>query len=199
MSILLVRHGRTDGNARRVVQHPETPLSAEGEAQAQRLAARLAGERIGAIVSSDYARALATAEALRRVCGAPLEVDTGLRERHFGALRGRAYADFDFDPFAVEYTPPGGESWQDLHDRVDRVWERVCARANALDGDLVVVTHGLVCHSLASRRLALRSAAPTPGGFGNASLTVIEPEPPFAVRLLACVAHLADAAAPQSG
>lgn len=192
MSILLVRHGRTDGNAKRVLQHPDTPLSAEGEAQARRLAARLAGERIAAIVSSDYARARATAEAVQAACGAPLEVDAGLRERCFGELRGRAYAELGFDPFAPDYTPPGGESWQALHHRVDGVWESLCGRAAGLEGDLVVVTHGLFCHSLVSRRLALEAEELAPSGFANTSLTVIDPAPPFAVRLLACVAHLSE-------
>ena len=190
MAILLVRHGRTDGNARRILQHPETPLSAEGEDQARRLAARLVSERIGEVLCSDYARARTTAEAVARACGAPLEVDPGLRERFFGELNGRAYADLGFDPFAPDYTPPGGESWRDLHARVDAVWPRVCARADTVDGDLVVVTHGLFCHSLAARHLDLEAHPTDFGGFGNTSLTVIDPEPPFAVRLLACVAHL---------
>jgi len=194
VSILLVRHGRTEGNAKRVLQHPDTPLSAEGEAQARRLAARLAGERIAAIVSSDYARARSTAEAVQAASGAPLEVDSELRERCFGALRGRAYAELGFDPFAPDYAPPGGESWEALHRRVDGVWDRLSARAAGLEGDLVVVTHGLFCHSLASRRLAVEAVDLAPSGFANTSLTVIDPAPPFAVRLLACVAHLAEPA-----
>ena len=42
MAIVLVRHGETESNAQRVLQHPETPLSERGLAQARRVAERLA-------------------------------------------------------------------------------------------------------------------------------------------------------------
>ena len=190
MAIVLVRHGETESNALRVLQHPETPLSERGLAQARCVAERLARTRIAEIVASDYARALTTAELIRDACGAPLRIDAELRERNFGDLRGRAYADLGFDPFAPGYTPPSGESWEDLDRRVDRMWERATARAAALEGDLVLVTHGLVCHSLVSRRIELGGAESAPRGFANTSVTVVETAPPWRLRLLGCVAHL---------
>ena len=189
MAILLVRHGETDGNARRFLQHPETPLSARGWAQARRLAARLAERKIGAILSSDYTRALGTAESIRDACGVALELEPGLRERHFGELRGRSYDELGFDPFAPGYAPPGGETWEVLHARADAVWQRAVARAAAVPGDLVLVTHGLVCHSIVSRRLDL-AGVPAPAGFGNTALTIAEALSPHTVSLLGCTAHL---------
>ena len=52
--ILLIRHGETPGNAARVVQTPDTPLSERGLEQARRLAVRLAGVRLGRILSSEF-------------------------------------------------------------------------------------------------------------------------------------------------
>ncbi|HKA13396.1 MAG TPA: histidine phosphatase family protein [Myxococcota bacterium] len=190
MAIVLVRHGETASNAQRVLQYPETPLSDRGLAQARRVADRLAHTRIAEIAASDYARALSTAELIRDASGAPLAIDPELRERNFGDLRGRAYADLGFDPFAPGYTPPAGESWEDLDRRVDRMWDRVAARAPGLAGDLVLVTHGLVCHSLVSRRIDLGGAAYAEGRFGNTSVTIVDAQPPWRLRLLACVAHL---------
>jgi probable phosphoglycerate mutase len=190
MAIVLVRHGETASNAQRVLQHPETPLSERGLAQARCVAHRLARHRVAEIAASDYARALATAELIRGACGAPLAIDPELRERNFGDLRGRAYADLGFDPFAPGYVPPAGESWEDLHRRVDRLWERVRDRAAGLAGDLVLVTHGLVCHSLVSRRLDLGGAECGPGRFANTSVTIADSAPPYRVQLLGCVAHL---------
>ena len=190
MAIVLVRHGETAGNAQRVLQHPETPLSERGLAQARRVAQRLAQTRVARILASDYARALTTAELIRDACGAPLEIDPELRERNFGDLRGRAYADLGFDPFAPGYTPPAGESWEDLHERVDRMWERVHGRAARLTGDLVLVTHGLVCHSLVSRRIELAGAVYGPGRFANTSVTIVDTAAPWRLRLLGCIAHL---------
>jgi broad specificity phosphatase PhoE len=190
MAIVLVRHGETASNAQRVLQHPDTPLSKRGLLQAQRVAERLARSRVAEIHASDYARALTTAERIRDACGAPLAVDPELRERNFGDLRGRAYADLGFDPFAPGYVPPAGESWEDLHGRVDRMWDRAVARAGELRGDLVLVTHGLVCHSLVSRRIDLCGAAVGAGGFANTAVTIVEAAPPWRLLLLGCVAHL---------
>ena len=53
----------------------------------------------------------------------------------------------------------------------------------------MVVTHGLVCWSLVSRHLELAEDV-APLRFGNTSLTLLEADPPYRVRLLDCTAHL---------
>ena len=190
--IFLIRHGETAGNAARIVQRPDIPLSARGLAQAERLARRLASEGVAAILSSDLARARQTAECLQRVTGAPLTFEPLLHERNFGDIRGTAYADLDFDIFAPDYEPPNGESWSVFHARVDRAWERVQALAAASDGNLAVVTHGLVCRSLAGRHLCLPEGAIVPERWENTSVTIVECPAPWRVTLLNCVAHLDD-------
>jgi broad specificity phosphatase PhoE len=195
MAILLVRHGETAGNKDRVIQVPETPLSERGLAQAERLGARLAGHRVAHVVSSDLARARMTADAVVAATGAPLTLDARLQERNFGDLRGPAYARLGFDPVAPEYVPPAGESWDQLHVRADSAFELVLGLARDVgDADLVVVTHGLVCHSWVRRRLFLGELE-APAGFANTSLTWIDPLPPFRVGLMNCTAHLDEATA----
>ena len=188
VSIFLIRHGETDCNAARIVQLPDVPLSARGLAQADQLARRLAGLGIGAILSSDLRRAVMTAERIQQYAEVPLTFDAGLQERNFGAVRGQPYATLDVDLFAPDYAPPGGERWEEFHLRIDSVWPRVVAAAAATDGHLAVVTHGLVCHSLAVRQLDVGPAAPT--HWHNASLTIVDASPPWAVRTLNCTAHL---------
>jgi broad specificity phosphatase PhoE len=190
VAIFLVRHGETAANAERVLQIPETPLSARGLTQAQRLAQRLAGEGTAHILSSDLARAAMTAERVRAATGASLAWEPLLQERSFGDLRGTPYAELPADVFAPAYTPPGGESWEALHARVDVAWLRIRRAAARAGGHLAVVTHGLVCHSLVTRHLALAAGAPLPTRFDNTSLTLVEAEPPYRVRLLNCTAHL---------
>jgi broad specificity phosphatase PhoE len=190
--ILLIRHGETVGNASRIVQHPDSPLSPRGVAQAERLGRRLAAEGIAHILSSDLARAAATAEAVRAATGAALVFDPLLHERNFGDLRGTPYAELGFDMFAEGYAPPNGESWPVFHARVDRAWARVQALAAATEGDLAVVTHGLVCRSLAARHLVLPDGGAAPERWENTSLTIIDCATPWRVRLLNCVAHLED-------
>jgi broad specificity phosphatase PhoE len=180
MSIFLIRHGETLGNASRTVQLPDNPLSPRGAVQAARLARRLESEGIAAIISSDYARAVATADELQRTTGAPTRHSSLLRERNFGDLRGTPYARLDFDMFAPGYAPPNGETWDVFHARVDRAWALVQEVAAVTPGHLAVVTHGLVCrahHHRSSRSLARpaaqlhrpprRSRLPPPRGHGR--------------------------------
>lgn len=215
MAILLIRHGETPGNRDRIIQFPDTPLSDRGLAQAERLGRRLASERIAEIWVSDHARAHMTAEAVGRTTGAPLRVDAELAERNLGALRGRRYADLDFDPFAPDYAPPEGESWSTFHARVDRVWERIerhWLERFAAVGDerhLAVVTHGLVLRSLFERVLLsptdLGRIANADGqvAIANTALSILEPRPlegdrlAHRIALLACIEHLDDETAPR--
>ncbi len=188
--IFLVRHGETEGNAARVVQRPDNPLSPRGVVQAARLAHRLKQEGIARILSSDLARAVTTAEALQRATGVPLSFEPLLQERNFGDLRGTPYAGLDFDLFGLDYAPPNGETWPVFHARVDRAWARVQALAQATDGNLAIVTHGLVCRSLAARHLILPDGETVPLRWENTSVTIVECPPPWRVRLLNCIAHL---------
>jgi broad specificity phosphatase PhoE len=197
--IYLIRHGETAGNAARIVQRPDMPLSLRGVAQAERVARRLADAGITAILASDLARAAETAEHLARAAGAPITFEPLLHERSFGDIRGTAYADLGFDPFHPDYEPPNGESWAAFHARVDRAWARVCAAAAATPGHLAVVTHGLVCKSLAGRHLALPPGARVPERWENTSVTVVEAHAPWRVTLLNCCAHLEDLAGAATG
>lgn len=190
MAIFLIRHGETLGNAARVVQRPDNPLSSRGIAQAERLAARLAAEGVAAILASDLARAVATAEAVRAATGAPLRFDPLLQERNFGDIRGTPYAELDFDMFAPAYAPPNGESWEVFHARVDRAWGRVLGAAAATDGHLAVVTHGLVCRSLAARHLLLPAGAEVPERWENTGVTIVDAASPWRVSLMNCIVHL---------
>ena len=202
MSILLIRHGETASNAARIVQTPDTPLSERGIAQAGLLARRLEAVGVTRILASDLSRASMTAEAVGESTGAPLDFDALLQERNFGDLRGTPYAELQVDLFGPDYSPPGGESWEAFHERVDRAWERVTQMALQERGDLAVVTHGLVCHSLVARKVELPGALLQAAGmeppsesetvlrFGNTALTVIGAASPWTVSRLACTAHL---------
>ncbi len=194
MAIFLIRHGETLGNASRTVQLPDNPLSPRGVAQAERLARRLARERITGILSSDLSRAVATAEHLQRVTGAPIRYDPLLQERNFGDIRGTPYAELGFDMFAPDYAPPNGETWEAFDARVDRAWALVQAQASAGDGHLAVVTHGLVCRRMAARHLILPEGQEVPVRWENTALTIIDHPAPWRVRLLNCIAHLDDLA-----
>lgn len=199
MSIFLIRHGETALNKTFVVQTPDTPLSERGLEQARRLAHRLATAGVTRILSSDMARAAATARELAKSTGASVELQALLHERNFGDLRGRPYAEIGLDIFAPGFAPPGGETWAAFHERVDRAWERILECSEVAEGHLAAVTHGLVLHSILARHAALpeemvpaESFSPDgpPLRFGNTSLTALEDSMPWRVELFSCTAHL---------
>jgi probable phosphoglycerate mutase len=191
MAIFLIRHGETVLNAQRVVQPPEAKLSRRGEAQAILLARRLEASGVERILSSDLERARATAEPIARLTRAPVELDALLQERNYGDIRGTPYAELETDIFAPGYVPPGGEDWTTFDARVDAAWARVAQVAAGVQGNLAVVTHGLVCRSIASRHLCLPNGSATlPRGWGNTSLTVIEGCDSWTVTRLNCLEHL---------
>jgi probable phosphoglycerate mutase len=191
--ILLVRHGETASNAARIVQTPEIPLSPRGVLQAERLAARLASLSVSRILSSDLARALQTAQRVQAASGGELVLEPLLQERNFGDVRGTPYSELGVDLFGPDFAPPGGESWEAFHERVDTAWARVRAVAGATTGNVAVVTHGLVCYSLALRHLALPGGAQADLRMPNTGLCLIESSPPFRVSAWGCTAHLEEA------
>lgn len=195
MRLLLVRHGETPLNAARVMQPPDTPLSPRGLQQAQAVGERLRSESPGEIWSSDLPRAWQTAEAIARASGRPVLAQPRLHERNFGDLRGRPYDSLGFDPLAMQEAPPGGESVREFEARIDAAFDAAVVAAKAGGGTLVLVTHGLVIHSLLSRRVILPPATVLPARIANASLTEIvvatgpQGTAPRALRV-DCTAHL---------
>jgi broad specificity phosphatase PhoE len=118
-----VRHGPTHRND--MVGWTDAPADLSDTEALARLAAYLPEVPV---VSSDLMRAVATADAIQgdrpRLAHLP-----GLRELNFGAWEGRSAADlYEEDPEIMtaywndpaSIRPPGGESFTDLADRVNR-------------------------------------------------------------------------------
>ena len=191
MTIVLVRHGETAGNASRVVQPAETPLNEAGLRQAERVAERLVGMGVGHILCSDLPRARMTAEPLARRTGLTLDIEPSLQERSFGDLRGTPYAELpDGHPFGPDLDPPNGETWTVFHKRVAQTFALVLERRKSTRGNLIVVTHGLVLSSIVEHLVPCAAGLHPPAKFDNVSITLLDDEAPYTVRLLNDCAHL---------
>ncbi|MBD94364.1 MAG: phosphoglycerate mutase [Acidobacteria bacterium] len=188
--IYLIRHGQTALNAARVVQRPDTPLDAIGAQQAKRLGARMAEVGLTKILSSDYPRARRTAAALDVTGTIPTELTPLLRERDLGTLDGHPYAGVEHQLFGPDHDPPGGEAWPVFLARVARAWAHVGSVAHGGTERVAVVTHGLVIRALTELHLTYGDDATQPVRFRNTSVTIIDPTPPWTVRLSACARHL---------
>ena len=190
MTILLVRHGETDGNAARVLQRPDVPLNDRGLRQAGQLARRLSALGFARILCSDLLRARMTAAPLAARSGVAIEQSPLLQERNFGDLRGMAYAALSEDPFGPDVRPPNGEDWPTFHVRVADAFAFIVSSRRRVNGTLVVVTHGLVCRAIVERHALLPEGVVVPERFNNTSITVIHEDPPHGVSLLNCTQHL---------
>jgi probable phosphoglycerate mutase len=190
MTILLVRHGETDGNAARILQRPDVPLNDRGLRQAEQLARRLSALGFARILCSDLLRARMTAAPLAARSGVAIEQSPLLQERNFGDLRGMAYAALPEDPFGPDVRPPNGEDWPTFHARVADAFAFIVSRRRSMYGTLVVVTHGLVCRALVERHAQLSEGVAIPERFDNTSITIIQEDAPHQVSLLNCTAHL---------
>jgi broad specificity phosphatase PhoE len=190
MTILLVRHGETAGNAARVLQRPDVPLNERGMRQAERLAQRLFDDGFVHIVCSDLLRARMTAAPIAARSGIAIEENPLLQERNYGDLRGVPYAELTEHPFAPDFAPPNGEDWPTFHARAADAFAFIVSTRRRVKGPLVVVTHGLVCRALVERHARLPEGMVAPELFSNTSVTVLHEDTPHAVSLLNCTRHL---------
>src|SRR5712671_11040 len=193
MTILLVRHGETDGNAARILQRPDVPLNERGMRQAEQLARRLSAGGLVRILCSDLLRARMTAAPLAARSGIAIEESPLLQERNFGDLRGVPYAELTENPFGPDFTPPNGEDWPTFHARVADAFDFIVSRRRSVNGTLVVVTHGLVCRALIERHALLPEGVVVPERFDNTSVTVLHEDAPHAASLINCTRHLGTA------
>ncbi len=194
MRIFLIRHGETLSNARRIVQLPNDPLSPNGIAQAKRLAGRIATSGAVRLLSSDLKRAAMTTECITNATGLEPEFSERLHERNFGELRGTPYDELTMDPFAPDYEPPAGESWERFHTRVEGAWKYIQDAAHE-SAPLAVVTHGLVLRTILVRHLGVdledSQASATARQIPNTSVTTVEKtDDAWQVRTLTCIEHL---------
>lgn len=191
MTILLVRHGETDGNAARILQRADVPLNERGIRQAEQLARRLSEHKLVHIACSDLLRARMTAAPLAARLGLAVEESPLLQERNFGDLRGTPYADLAEDPFGPDFAPPNGEDWPAFHARVAEAFAFMVRARRGVNGTLVVVTHGLVCRAVVERHARVAEGIMVPERFDNTSVTMLHEDAPHKVSLLNCTRHLA--------
>ncbi|MGM9669687.1 MAG: histidine phosphatase family protein [Faecousia sp.] len=141
MRLLLIRHGITEANARRLYcGSTDLPLLPAGEAALEGKAYPL----LPRLVTSGMKRADQTMERL--FPGAPYERIPALEEIHFGAFEMKSYRELKDDPAYQQWISgdngknrcPGGESGEEAQRRAMAALYRLIA-----DGvDTAVVTHG---------------------------------------------------------
>lgn len=202
--LLLVRHGESaaahpDRPFPLVDGHGDPPLHPEGHRQAERLAARLQREPIGAIYVTTLRRTHETAAPLAARLGIDPIVEPDLREVHLGEWEGgqfrvRAAAG---DPVFAEVMAqerwdriPGAEPLDAFDARLRAGLHRIVTRH--VDETVVAVVHGGVIGQILASAIGVRGFAFT--GADNASISelVVVAGGRATIRRFNDVAHLDD-------
>jgi probable phosphoglycerate mutase len=151
-TLCLIRHGETAWNAERRLQgHTDIPLNAKGAVQARQMAQALKNIKLSfdVLYTSDLKRAADTANAVVELFGVEPQVDSALRERHFGALQGLSIGEAPLLQPEVwqahitrdlEHDLGGGESIQQFALRVHNVLNKI--RERHAGKTILLVSHG---------------------------------------------------------
>jgi len=153
----LIRHAETVWNRERRVQGQlDSPLTPEGEQQAERWGRSLRSVAWNRILASDTGRAAATAAIINAHLDLSIETDPRLREldwgrwttRTIGGIRAEELDAVEAQEAAGwEFRPPGGES---RRQQLERSRLALIAAASRWSGDcILVVTHEGVIKGLA--------------------------------------------------
>ncbi|MFT4216137.1 MAG: histidine phosphatase family protein [Micropruina sp.] len=182
MRLLLARHGRTASNVAALLDTapPGPELDAIGHAQAAALARRVAGQRLGAVYTSDLIRAVQTAAPTVRSFGVPHRELPELREigagddemsaelqRYVRALRLWGEGDHGV-------RIPGGEDGAEFLERFGAGIRNI-----AEDGHdtVLVVSHGAAIRTWAGFVMPVVHLAFGSGGLPNTTVIVADGDP----------------------
>jgi alpha-ribazole phosphatase len=173
--LYLIRHGETPRQGF-CNGHLDVALTSAGVSEIEDVAARLTGESIAALYTSDLGRARHSAEILGRLLHLIPIVSPPLREKSFGEWEGLSQAELlrrfpdewsDWLANPADAKPTGGESVREMASRVLPVVAQVIK--SHLGERVAIVAHGgvnrvILCHALGldlryMERIAQRHAA----------------------------------------
>ena len=156
-TVLLARHASTAHVGRILTGRAPIPLDPNGQAEAARLAERLAAVPLAAIHTSPQVRAVQTAQAVANRTGAPIVHASALDEIDFGGWSGRPFSDLARDAEWTRWNtvraaarPPGGET-------MAAAAARAVAHIQGVrgDGPVLCVSHCDIIRAVVARYLGM--------------------------------------------
>lgn len=154
-TIIMVRHGQSETNVRKVFTGQlNAPLTEAGREQARRMAQYLDKYRVDKIYVSSLERAVETAQAIADRQNCPVEKCDALKEINSGLWQGLTFTEIaEKYPQTYEVwrsdigkaTPDGGETCKELYARVTAFLEKVLTKPEK--------TVCLVCHAIPIRMM----------------------------------------------
>jgi broad specificity phosphatase PhoE len=164
--IWFIRHGESHGNlGDKNKVHHNTELTETGQEEARQTANQLIEEGVSdpLILTSPLERCVATAEIIAGVVGGQVIIEEDLHERRWGELSDRYWQDLASHLDAIglderyKFVPEGGESWEQMEDRLAGVVNSVTTNSSSENRkEVIIVTH----------RGCLRAILPKLSGLG---------------------------------
>lgn len=148
--VYLVRHGATVWNsAGRYQGHSDIVLSSDGRRQAELLTDRLRRVHLDGVYASDLIRARETAATIAAPHSLAINTRAALREINFGSWEGLTYQEIiagypgeweEWRRNPATRPVPGGESFQQVQERVGQAFNRIVAQEKGRN--ILLVAHG---------------------------------------------------------
>jgi broad specificity phosphatase PhoE len=181
MRIYIVRHGSTASPKEEVFRGAtEVPLSKEGKREAVLLGRYFGDKEIDRVFSGPLARARETAGSICRTTKAPLTVVDAFTDMSFGPWDGLTLREVR-NRYPLEFTTwqqspdrfrlDGAETLGDVRQRIAKGISRVLSPDH---GNLVIVTHRVICKILVLRLLGISGNHFWTMKFDPASVTLVE-------------------------
>ena len=149
-TIYIIRHAAKERGDffNQHLRHQDEPISAQGQADAQKLCSYFDGKAIAAIYISEYQRTRQTSEPLAQQLGLPPIVDTRLNEIDNGRLDGMTDEQIQqtypavwkaFLSRAADFRFPEGETGAEAQQRIVKFLEEKRQQLNS--ESIILVTH----------------------------------------------------------
>ncbi len=161
--LYLCRHGEVNGDGqRRYNGHRDVDITEVGVRQMEALREKLKGASLSGIYSSDLIRTIKGAEIIGEAHDAPKIKKPEFKERGVGLWEGLSFDEIatrypdDWNAWlsdVVHFVPPGGESVQEVSDRVLPALYQ--AMEEHKGSEIVLVAHGGVNRVILSHALGL--------------------------------------------
>ena len=153
MRLIVIRHGKTEGNKKGKLQGQrlDEPLSEEGLNEVRKIIPKLTDYAVGALYASPLRRAYETAEIVAKKLDLPIIIRNELLERDFGTLSGLTWDEIaklgytnlrEADEGLIyDYQPFGGESAQQVRGRILQFLSKIKSMHLSQEA-IVCITHG---------------------------------------------------------
>lgn len=176
----LIRHGETEYNVDGIMQGwTDSPLTENGIALSRQLGAGLTDTPFVAAYSSDSGRAVDTAKNVLEGRDIDITETELLREMYFGEKDGESsegvYTEENMGyRFGVGFDDLGGETWEELGDRMHSALEAAALEHREEGGNILISTHGMSILAALYAVVPDAEGVMEQGEIDNCSVTILE-------------------------